>query len=127
VVGSTTYYSSNDQWYTQVSNQGETGYVKVSTPAGYEVTTLPAGYKTIIADGRTYYVYNGTFYIKPQGKSSYLVVTPPLGIEVPDLPKDAVAVKVEGRTYYQQDLVYYRKITDEGKTSYVIVPSPFKK
>jgi hypothetical protein len=55
------------------------------------------------------------------------VVTPPFGIEVPELPKDAVAMYVEGRTYYQHDLVYYRKITDAGKTTYVIVPSPFKK
>ncbi len=52
---------------------------------------LPSGCKTIIADGKTYYVSNGTFYIQPQGKSSYIVVTPPFGIEVSELPKDAVA------------------------------------
>ncbi len=68
IVGTTTYYTSEGQYYSQVSNQGETGYVKVSTPAGYETATLPAGYKTIIADGKTYYVSNGTFYIKPQGE-----------------------------------------------------------
>ena len=87
------------------------------------IFNLPDG----LAQAKTYYVCNGTFYIKPQGKSGYLVVTPPFGIEVPDLPKEAVAVKVEGKTYYQYDLVYYRKVTDAGKTSYVIVASPFKK
>jgi hypothetical protein len=130
MVGTTTYYSSNDQWYTQVSNQGETGYVKISTPAGYEVTALPAGYKTITASGQTYYyINNGTFYMSKQrdGKNVYVVVNPPFGIEVTELPKDAVAVKVEGRTYYQYDLVYYRKVTDEGRTTYVIVASPFYK
>ena len=90
VVGTTTYYTSEGQYYSQVSKQGETGYVKVSTPAGTEIATLPAGYKTIVADGKTYYVCNGTFYIKTKDQSSYIVVTPPFGIEVPDLPKDAV-------------------------------------
>jgi hypothetical protein len=121
---------SDDQWYTQVSNQGETGYVKVATPAGHEVTALPAGYKTIAANGQTYYyVSDGTFYMIKQrdGKNVYVVVNPPFGIEVAELPKDAVEVKVEGRTYYQRDMVYYRKVTDAGKTTYVIVASPFKK
>lgn len=130
VIGEETYhYTSEGYWYTEVSNEGETGYVRISTPAGYEVAELPAGYTTITADGKTYYVSNGTFYINIQqdSENSYLVITPPFGIEMPELPGDAVAVVEEGRTYYQQDLTYYRKTTDEGKTTYVIVASPFKK
>ena len=44
-----------------------------------------------------------------------------------ELPEEAVAVKVEGSTYYQYDVVYYRKVTEDGRTTYVIVASPFKK
>ncbi len=134
VIGvNTYYYTSEGYWYIQVSDEGETGYVRISTPAGHEAAELPSGYKTITADGRTYYVSNGTFYISIQSDSenAYLVVTPPFGVEVPELPRDAVAVNEEGCTYYQHDLTWYRKITDDGKTSskraYMIVASPFKK
>jgi hypothetical protein len=129
IGAATYYYTSQGYWYLRVSEEGETGYVRISTPAGYEAAELPPGYTTITADGKTYYVSNGTFYIRIQRESenAYLVVTPAFGVEVPELPRDAVAVQEEGRTYYQHDLTWYRKITDDGKTTYVVVASPFKK
>jgi len=38
-----------------------------------------------------------------------------------------VEVTVEGITYYQYDKMFYRKISEGGKTSYIIVASPYKK
>ena len=61
--------------------QGETGYVKISAPAGLTVTQLPEGCNTIIAGEKTYYVSDGTFYERTQrdGKTVYMVVTRPSG------------------------------------------------
>ncbi len=43
VIGANTYYyTSEGYWYIQVSDEGETGYVRISTPAGYEAPELPA-------------------------------------------------------------------------------------
>jgi hypothetical protein len=55
------------------------------------------------------------------------VVDAPYGAEVESIPEKAVEVKVEGTTYYQYDKLFYRKISEGKKTTYVIVASPYRK
>jgi hypothetical protein len=44
---------------------------------------------------------------------------------VASVPEGTIKITVDGGTYYQYDRVFYRKISDTLKTTYVIVKSPY--
>ncbi len=127
VVYEVTYYYRDGTWYTKSMHEGETVYVVISAPTGYEVESLPGDALAIEVDGQTYYLSEHTFYTKIQrdGKDLYVVVDPPPGAQVSSIPPDAMEHEESGVTVYQYDETFYSKDADEGGNEvYVVEPPP---
>ena len=126
VVYEVTYYNHDGTWYTQSMHEGETVYVVISTPTGYEVESLPDDALVIEVDGQTYYLSEHTFYTKIQreGKDLYVVVDPPPGAQVSSIPPDAMEHEESGVTVYQYDETFYSKDADDGGNEYYVVEPP---
>lgn len=60
-------------FYTQDTN----GYTVTRAPEGAKVSYLPEGYATKQKDGKSYYVYDGTYYRAKmvEGGTAYVVTT----------------------------------------------------
>lgn len=84
------HYGGYPYYYHPYHDHGDVYYYPIYPPTGGWITTLPDGYVVRIIDGRTYYIYNDTYYAYEvkNNRAGYTVVAPPASVvkqtEVPD-------------------------------------------
>ncbi|OFX27634.1 MAG: hypothetical protein A2041_10275 [Bacteroidetes bacterium GWA2_31_9b] len=97
-------------------------YVVVRAPLGVRVRTLPVGNVHFIINGRNYFYYYGTYYVKSVDDSEYITVEPPVGAVVDALPDGYKKIVIENNTYYEFEGTYYKAFLDEsGEVLYEVV------
>lgn len=97
-------------------------YVIASPPIGMKVRSIPTGHVHFVLNGRTYFYYYGTFYVKSVSDSEYIAIEPPVGARVNALPDGYQKVSIDGKTYYEFEGTYYKAIIDnQGEIGYEVV------
>ena len=78
---------------------------------GHSSSTIPGDHTVVEVGGRTFYYYQGVYYIKPGTK--YVVVPAPVGAVVEEPPVGSMVGEFEGKTYYYYFGSFYVK-NDKG-------------
>lgn len=89
-------------------------YRIVKVPIGIRVRTLPKGRIRFVLNGRKYFYYYGTYYVKSDDNSEYVTVAPPKGAKVDALPDGYKNVNIDGEEYYEFEGTYYKAIANEN-------------
>lgn len=110
------YY--NGIYYKPVGNK----YVVIQAPLGIRLRTLPPGNIHFVINGRNYFYYYGTFYLKSISNNEYITVAPPIGARVDALPDGYKKIIIDDKTYYKFEGVYYKAIAGQnGEVWYEVV------
>ena len=80
---------------------------------------MPRGYVTVRVDNRSYFNFEGIFYIHTG--NVYEVVEPEIGTIVYELPSGYERVEIDGMTYYEYANVLYEKVQVDGTRAYEVV------
>jgi hypothetical protein len=84
------HYGGYPYYYHPYHDHGDVYYYPIYPPTGVWITTLPDGYVVRVIGGRTYYIYNETYYAYEvkNNRAGYTVVNAPASVvkqaEVPD-------------------------------------------
>ena len=138
-LGLNPYYYDDGIFYRPYAR----GYEVIDPPLGAVVERLPRGSKVKTINGGKYYEYSGTYYqeqLDNKGRVSYKVVgtngvlngdgdnerndsrQPEIGDRIDQLPPDSRTVVINGEQLYSTPGgLYYKKIIEDGKTSYEMV------
>ncbi len=115
--GGVRYYHSRGVYYRYHNGN----YIIIAAPIGIRVNVLPIGYRVVVIGARTYYYYEGSYYIKIENTEKYQVVKAPDDAVVKTLPEDVEEVEIDGKKYYQYDQTLYKVVvTPDGKAFKVV-------
>lgn len=99
-----------------------TKYVIARAPLGARIGALPKGHIYFVLNGRTFYYYYGTFYVRSGYDDQYVTVAPPVGAQVDELPDGYKKVFIDNNLYYEFEGVYYKAFINEyGEVWYEVV------
>lgn len=83
---------------------------------------MPPEHVRVIVNGRIFYYYYGTYYVKAPTNNEYITVAPPVGARVDALPDGYNKVYIEDKTYYEFESTYYKAVIDQyGEVWYEVV------
>lgn len=96
-------------------------YIIVKAPIGIRVKTLPDAKIKFVLNGRKYFYYYGTFYVRADDDSDFITVEPPVGARVDALPDGYKEVEIKGEEYFEFEGTYYKAITKDDEEWYEVV------